>query len=104
MAERVGIYITFWAKPGRIDDLVEAMQALAPIAAEEPGTLVYAFHRVSGALEGVSAYELYADAEAQQAHIASAAVGRFRAVLPDLLGAPPERQNFIPLAGAKGLP
>lgn len=104
MTEKLGIFITFWAQPGKIDALVDALQAMAPVAAEEPGTLAYGFHRVSGELEGVCAYEVYADAAAQQAHIDSPAVATLKAALPDLLGAAPERYDFKPLPGGKGLP
>ena len=104
MTDMVGIYITFWAKPGKIDDLVAALQAMAPTAAEESGTLVYGFHRVTGELEGVSAYEIYTDAKAQQVHLGSVAVERLMAALPDILGAAPERFDLVPLAGGKGLP
>ena len=104
MFERKGIYITFWAAPGKIDALVAALEACRPAAAKEPGTLVYAFHRVSGELEGVSAYEIYADAAAQQAHLESPATAALMKKLPDLLGAPPERHDIAPLDGAKGIP
>ncbi len=104
MTDKVGIYITFWAAPGKIDALVAALGEMKATAAEEAGTLVYAFHRVSGTLEGVSAYEIYADAAAQAIHLESPAVARLMGALPDLLGAPPERHDFTPLPGAKGLP
>lgn len=61
-------------------------------------------HRVAGALEGVSVYEIYSDADAQAVHGASTPIEALKAELPDLLGAPPERFALSPIAGAKGLP
>jgi quinol monooxygenase YgiN len=104
MAEPVGLYITFWAAPGKIDALVEALEPVLAEAAREPGTLAYGFHRVSGTLEGVSVYEIYADAEAQALHGRSDAIEALKAKLPDLLGAPPERHALTPIASTKGLP
>ena len=104
MADKVGLYITFWATPGKIDALVEALQPMLATAAAEAGTLAYGMHRVSGALEGVSVYEIYADAKAQEEHGGSANIEAFKAKLPSLLGAPPERFALAPIGGAKGLP
>lgn len=104
MAEPVGLYITFWATPGKIDALVEALKPMLAEVLGEPGTLAYGLHRVSGALEGVSVYEIYADAEAQALHVRSDAIEALKAKLPELLGAPPERPTLTPIAGAKGLP
>lgn len=104
MAEPVGLYITFWAVPGKIDALVDALTPMLAEVAGEPGTLAYGFHRVSGTLEGVSVYEIYADAEAQVFHGRSDAIEALKSRLPDLLGAPPERHALALMAGAKGLP
>ena len=60
--------------------------------------------RAAGALEEVSVYESYADAEAQALHVRSDAIEALKAKVPELLGAPPERHTRTPIAGAKGLP
>ncbi len=104
MTEMVGLYITFWAAPGKIDALVAALQAMMLVVAEEEGTLSYGLHRVSGDLEGVSVYEIYRDAAAQRAHGLSTAIENLKSRLPELLGAPPMRHDLVPLPGAKGLP
>ncbi len=102
MANEVGLYITFWAAPGKIDALVDALRPMLAVAAEEKGTLVYQMHRVSGALEGVSVYEIYRDQAAQQQHGESTAVELLKSKLAGLLGAPPERFDLVPLVGGKG--
>lgn len=104
MSDKVGLYITFWAAHGKIDALIEALGPMIHAVASEAGTLAYGMHRVSGALEGVSVYEIYADADAQAHHGASESIDALKAKLPDLLGAPPERFALSPIASAKGLP
>ena len=104
MSDKVGLYITFWAAPGKIEALIEALGPMIDAVTSEVGTLAYGMHRVSGPLEGVSVYEIYADADAQAVHGASAPIEALKAKLPDLLGAPPERFALSPIAGTKGLP
>lgn len=104
MTNQVGLYITFWAAPGRIDALVAALQPMLEEVVGEAGTLAYGMHRVSGELDGVSVYEIYADAEAQAIHGRSDRIEGLKAKLPGLLGAAPERHALTPIAGAKGLP
>ena len=104
MSDKVGLYITFWAAPGKIDALIAALAPMVDSVASEAGTLAYGMHRVSGALEGVSVYEIYADADAQAHHGASESIDALKAKLPGLLGAPPERFALSPIAGTKGLP
>ena len=104
MTETVGLMATFWAAPGRIDDLVDALTAMMPVVEGEDGTLAYGLHRVSGALEGVAVYELYRDADAQRRHGSSDAVARLKERLPGLLGAAPDLRPLTPIATAKGLP
>ena len=104
MTDKIGLYITFWAAPGKIDALVEALQPMLAEVAGETGTLAYGLHRVSGDLEGVSVYEIYADAEAQALHGRSERIEALKSKLPGLLGAAPERYALTPIGGAKGLP
>lgn len=104
MTNSTGLYITFWAAPGKIDELVVELQAMVAVTADEEGTLAYGLHRVSGELEGVSVYEIYRDAGAQRDHGASSAIDQLRSRLPELLGAPPERYALQPIPGAQGLP
>lgn len=103
MSEKVALFITFWAAPGKIDMLLAELEAVLAVANEEPGTLVYSLHRVRGEREGASVYEVYADAAAQAQHGASAAVQKLKARLPELLASPPDRLELSPLGRAKGL-
>jgi quinol monooxygenase YgiN len=104
MSEKVGLYITFWAAQGKADALLEEVRSMLDIVRAEAGTLVYGFHKVSGEREGVSVYEIYANAEAQRIHGESAAIRVLRSRLSSLLAAPPERYQITPVAGSKGLP
>lgn len=58
LAELDGLYITFWAAPGKIEALVDALVPVVDSVVSEAGTLAYGVHRVSGAFEGVSVYEI----------------------------------------------
>ena len=104
MTNVTGLYITFWAAPGKIDELIVELEAMVSVTADEQGTLAYGLHRVSGEFEGVSVYEIYCDAAAQRDHGASSAIDQLRTRLPELLAAPPERYALQPIPGAKGLP
>jgi quinol monooxygenase YgiN len=104
MSEKVGLYITFWAAPGKAGELLKEVTGMLDVVRGETGTLVYGFHKVSGDLEGVSVYEIYENAEAQRVHGDSAAIAALKGRLQHLLGAPPERYKISPVAGSKGLP
>ena len=105
MPEKVGLFIIFWAAPDKASALMEEVQSMAEVVNRESGTLVYGFHKVSSERgEGVAVYELYENADAQRIHGESDAINALRGRLPELLGAPPERYQLIPVAGAKGLP
>lgn len=101
---KAGLYITFWAAPGKIEELVQAVQSMLPVAEGEAGTLAYGFHRVSAEHEGVSVYEIYEDAAAQRVHGSSPQIEALRPRLASLLAAAPERHVLAPIAGSKGLP
>lgn len=100
----VGLYITFWAQPGKIDALTEAVTAMIPTAADETGTLVYGMHHIDGPRQGVSVYEIYKDAAAQAVHGASSALAELRGKLGELIDGAPERHALRPISNGKGLP
>jgi quinol monooxygenase YgiN len=104
MSEKVGLYITFWAAPGKAAALLAEVQSMLEVVRGENGTLAYGFHTVSGEREGVSVYEIYASAEAQRIHGQSAAIDALRPRLAALLAGPPERHQIVPVPGSKGLP
>ncbi|MEA3001842.1 MAG: hypothetical protein QOH81_630 [Sphingomonadales bacterium] len=104
MSDKVGLFIIFWAAPGKFDALLEEVRTMMKVVEAEQGTLAYGFHKVTAALEGIAVYEIYSDADAQRVHGESDAINALKGRLPSLLGAPPERHQLTPLAGAKGLP
>ncbi|MEV6526095.1 putative quinol monooxygenase [Longispora sp. NPDC051575] len=76
--------------------------AVAEITAKEPGTLVYATHRVEGEPLARVFYEAYRDREAFQAHEDAPHVREFHARKNPLLVGEP-RVEFLTPADAKGL-
>jgi len=105
MSDKVGLFIVFWAAPGKLDALLEAVSTMMAAVRLESGTLAYGFHRVSGERgEGVAVYELYESPEAQRIHGESAAINALRPRLAELIGAAPERYQLGPVSGSKGLP
>ncbi len=104
MSDQAGLFIIFWAAPGKLDALTQEVTTMVAVVNEEPGTLAYGFHRVVGEREGVAVYEIYENAEAQKLHGRSPAIEALKARLPHLLGGPPERYQLSPIPGSKGLP
>ncbi|MGY0230276.1 putative quinol monooxygenase [Longispora urticae] len=76
--------------------------AVAQITAKEPGTLVYATHRVDGEPLARVFYEMYRDREAFQSHEDAPHVREFHARKNPLLVGEP-RVEFLTPASAKGL-
>jgi quinol monooxygenase YgiN len=75
-----GLVVRFTVTPGHesaFDDLVA--ETVPRIAADEPGTLVYACHRVDGEPQARTFYELYRDRRAFEAHETAPHVRRFLA-------------------------
>lgn len=104
MSGTAGLFITFWAAPGKIDALVDEVKSMLAVVEREGGTLAYGFHRVSGELEGVSVYEVYESEEAQRIHGESPEINALKSRLPQLLGAAPQQYKLTPIPGSKGLP
>ncbi|GAA1607307.1 putative quinol monooxygenase [Catellatospora bangladeshensis] len=84
----------------RFDELTE--QAVEHIRAKEPGTLVYAAHKVDGEPLARVFYEVYADDQAFQAHEAARHVIAFHAAKDPLLVS--HRVEFLSPTTATGLP
>ncbi|MEH0843552.1 putative quinol monooxygenase [Micromonospora sp. CPCC 205711] len=77
-------------------------QAVAQIRAAEPGTLVYATHRVADEPLARVFYEVYADEAAFQAHEQAPHVIAFHAAKDPLVAA--QRVEFLEPDVSKGLP
>lgn len=105
MSDKVGLFVTFWAAPGKFDGLLEKVSTMMDTVMAETGTLVYGFHKVSDERgQGVSVYEVYENVEAQRIHGESAAINILKPQLAELLGRAPERYQLMPIPGSKGLP
>ena len=85
----------------RFDELTAV--AVAQIDAAEPGTLIYATHRVDGAPLARVFYEVYADEAAFQAHEEAPHVQEFHRTKDPLLDREPQVE-FLRPGPAKGLP
>jgi quinol monooxygenase YgiN len=80
------LVVRFTVRPGAeadFDDLIA--RTTAAIRAREPGTLVYACHRVEGQPRQRMFYELYRDRAAFEAHEQQDHVQHFLAAREDLL-------------------
>jgi quinol monooxygenase YgiN len=77
-------------------------QAVEQIKAKEPGTLVYATHRLNDEPLSRVFYELHADDAAFQAHEVAEHVIAFHAAKDPLLDS--HRVEFLTPSAAKGLP
>ena len=75
--------------------------AVANIVEKEPGTLLYATHRVDGEPLARVFYEVYADRDAFQAHEEADHVKQFHAAKDPLLVG--KRVEFLAPGAAKGL-
>ena len=99
---QLAVHARFTAKSGRGEELLKAVLAMFPTAADEAGTLVYAAHRDRDDDDAVVMYELYRDDAALEDHGASEAASRFGKELDTLLGEEPEVWFTRPV-GALGL-
>ena len=97
----VGLFVRFDLRDeqsaARFDELTAV--AVAVIAAEEPGTLVYATHAVRNEPLARVFYEIYADEAAFQAHERAPHVVEFHARKNPLLVREPRVEFFTPGPG-----
>jgi quinol monooxygenase YgiN len=77
-------------------------EALPHIRAEEPGTLMYAVHRVEDEPLSRVFYEVYVDREAHRQHEANAPTARFLAAMKEHLMTQP-RAEFLSGPTGKGV-
>jgi quinol monooxygenase YgiN len=101
----IGLFVRFDIRDetsARLFDELTAA-AVAQVSAKEPGTVVYATHRVVGEPLARVFYELYADEAAFAAHEEAPHVKQFHRDKDPLLVRQP-RVEFFTLGPAKGLP
>ncbi len=74
------ILARFKVQPGKEDEAEKAISEMAvAVQANEPGALAYIMHRSQKDPSEITVFEVYADAEAFDAHGQSPHMGQFRA-------------------------
>lgn len=72
-------------KPGKEDEAIQKMSAMVEaVKANEPGVLLYAFHRPQEDPSELVFFEAYADDEAFKAHGATLHMGDMRAAFAEI--------------------
>jgi quinol monooxygenase YgiN len=99
---RVGALAKLTARAGAGAELRGLLEARAMVAQDEPGTELFIVHADPQLADAVWVYEVYADAQAERAHMATPGYAAASAALERLLGAEPEVYALVPVAG-KGL-
>ncbi|MGQ0776336.1 MAG: putative quinol monooxygenase [Pseudonocardiales bacterium] len=103
MSGRFGLVVKFTLKPGHEDAFDKLVSdTLAGIKHREPGTLIYACHRVGDVPGERVFYELYQDREAFDAHGRQPHVRHFLAEREQHLEH--AEVDFLTLSDGKGLP
>ena len=96
---KTALFAKFKAAPGKLDELVAALQPLMDHVGSEAGTEVYAMHTTD---DSVWFYELYADEDAFKTHGGSDAMKEAFARTAGLADGRPEILMGTPVA-AKGV-
>ena len=72
-------------KPGKEEEaLAQFRKTVESVEANEPGTLVYAFHRLQDDPSEIVFWEAYADDEAFKAHLGTPHMSEMRTFFPEL--------------------
>ena len=100
---KVSVFVKLTAKPGKRDEMVEALAAVSPLVDAEEGTEWYTVHVDQTDENVVWMLEVYADQAAFDTHGSGEALGQLFGSLGGIIGAPPEMHMATPVGG-KGLP
>ena len=101
---QTSLFVKMVFAPGKRDDGVAALETMLPVVADEPGTLVYSFHRDAANEDTVWIFELYSDGDALGLHGGSDAMKELFGTLGGLMAEPPMMVMATPTGDAKGLP
>jgi quinol monooxygenase YgiN len=72
-------------KPGKEDEAIKQMsEMVAAVKANEPGAIIYGFHRVQDDPSELVFWELYADDDAFKTHAGTEHMGKMRASFAEL--------------------
>ena len=99
---KVSAFVKLTAQPGRRHEMLDALRAMLPVVADEPGTEVYSFHLDQSDENVVWVFELYRDTDALDAHSSSDGMKALLGALAGLLADAPTMVFATP-SDAKGL-
>jgi quinol monooxygenase YgiN len=99
---RIGIILTFQAKPGQRDALAAHLLAAAQSYASEPGTELFTVNVSPTDANSVIVIETYQSEQAKLVHESSPHYPAIRAGTAPFLAGPPQAIPLLPLGG-KGL-
>ncbi|WP_067857371.1 putative quinol monooxygenase [Nocardia shimofusensis] len=94
MSAPIVVVATIVAKPGHEDEVEKVFADAAPAVHAEPGCLLYALHRKTGATGVFVMVEKWASQEALGAHMQGAAMRGIGAALRDALAGAPDIQTL----------
>jgi quinol monooxygenase YgiN len=100
--QRVGVIITFKAKPGQRDGLAQHLLEAAGSYAPEHGTDLFLISQSPVDPDAVIVYESYSSDAAKAAHESASGYSEIRAKTGPFLAGPPQVMPLLPLGG-KGL-
>ena len=101
---QTSLFVKMVAQPGKRDEILDALETMIPVVAEEEGTLVYSFHADAGDEDTIWIFELYRDGDALATHGGSEAIGAMFGTIGGLFAEPPTMTMTAPVRGSKGLP
>jgi quinol monooxygenase YgiN len=100
--QRIGVIITFKAKPGRRDALAQYLLEAAKSYQGEQGTELFLISRSPVDPDAIVVYESYSSDAAKAAHESAAGYSEIRAKTGPFLAGRPQVLPLLPLGG-KGL-
>ena len=99
---QVAVWVKIPTKPGKRDDLANALKTALDTARSESETTYYILHEDPKEADVLWMYELYADQAALDAHMGTEAFKALGPVLGPFLAGAPEMKFLTPIDG-KGL-
>ncbi|HTV39976.1 MAG TPA: hypothetical protein VMF08_05340 [Candidatus Sulfotelmatobacter sp.] len=93
---KLGILATLKAKAGKEDEVELFLKSALPLAAQEPGTVVWFALRLDGNTFGI--FDAFADEAGREAHLSGPIAAALMAKWKDLLSEPPAINKIDVLA------
>jgi len=101
---QTSLFVKMTFQPGKADEGIAALETMLLVVANEPGTLVYSFHRDAGDENTVWVFELYTDGDALAVHSGSEELKALFGAIGGWFAEPPMMVMTTPIGTAKGLP